>query len=59
MRLWMVHTEMLSELVCSTVLRNLTLEEWHQFIGEEMPYERTCPSLPPSADAVTPTSTAV
>jgi WD40 repeat protein len=45
-RLWIVHTEMLSDLVCSTVLRNLTLEEWHQFIGEEMPYERTCPSLP-------------
>jgi WD40 repeat protein len=44
--LWMVHTEMLSDLVCSTVLRNLTLEEWHQFIGEEVPYERTCPSLP-------------
>ena len=33
MRLWIVHTEMLSDLVCSTVLRNLTLEEWHQFIG--------------------------
>jgi WD40 repeat protein len=45
-RLWIVHTEMLSDLVCSTVLRNLTLGEWHQFIGEEMPYERTCPNLP-------------
>jgi hypothetical protein len=50
---------MLSELVCSTVLRNLTLEEWHQFIGEEVAYERTCPSLPPGADAATPTSTTV
>ena len=46
-RVWIVETELLSELVCNTVLRNLTLEEWHQFIGEEVPYERTCPNLPP------------
>jgi WD40 repeat protein len=50
-RLWIVHTEMLSELVCNTVLRNLTLGEWHHFVGEEVPYERTCPSLPPGDGA--------
>ncbi len=50
-RLWIVQTEMLSDLVCNTVLRNLTLEEWHQFIGAEVPYERTCPGLPPGDGA--------
>ena len=36
----------LAELVCEKVWRNLTLEEWHQFVGTDIPYERTCPNLP-------------
>ena len=38
--------ERLAELVCDKVWRNLTLDEWHQFVGEDIPYERTCPNLP-------------
>jgi len=32
--------------VCERVWRNLTLAEWRQFMGPDLPYERTCPNLP-------------
>ena len=37
-------TEKLAEQVCEEVQRNLTLEEWQQFVGHDIPYERTCPN---------------
>jgi hypothetical protein len=39
-------TDGLANLVCEKVWRNLTLEEWRQFVAEDIPYERTCPNLP-------------
>jgi WD40 repeat protein len=50
-RLWQVHTARIADMVCERVWRNLTLDEWRQFIGADIPYERTCPNLPihPSA----------
>ena len=30
---------------CSLLSRNLTREEWVQFFGSEIPYEKTCPGL--------------
>jgi WD40 repeat protein len=39
-------TESVANSVCPKVLRNLTLDEWHQFVGEDIPYERTCPNRP-------------
>ena len=44
--MWASSTEGLSELVCQKVRRNLTMEEWRQFVGADIPYERTCPGLP-------------
>jgi Tol biopolymer transport system component len=44
-RTW-TRTEVLADLVCKKVWRNLTLAEWRQFIGVDVPYERTCPNLP-------------
>ena len=38
--------EQLADLVCEKVWRNLTLAEWQQFVGEDIPYGRTCPDLP-------------
>jgi WD40 repeat protein len=32
--------------LCTRVWRNLTMDEWLQYVGEGIPYERTCPSLP-------------
>ncbi len=43
--LWMVHTENLAGKICQQVWRNLTLDEWRQLVGEDLPYERTCPNL--------------
>jgi WD40 repeat protein len=39
-------TQEVADLVCQKVWRNLTLDEWHKFVGEDIPYERTCPNLP-------------
>ncbi len=36
----------LSDRVCGLVWRNLTLDEWYQFVAEDIPYERTCRDLP-------------
>ena len=36
----------LYESVCQKVYRNLTLEEWQEFIGLNFQYERTCNNLP-------------
>jgi WD40 repeat protein len=38
-------------MVCAKVWRNLMLDEWHQFVGADIPYERTCPTLPPGIGA--------
>ncbi len=35
-----------ADMACQKVWRNLTLDEWHKFVGVELPYERTCPNLP-------------
>lgn len=39
-------TQEIADKVCQKVWRNLTLDEWHKFVGVELPYERTCPNLP-------------
>jgi WD40 repeat protein len=39
-------TQEIADKVCQKTWRNLTLEEWHKFVGVELPYERTCPNLP-------------
>jgi len=39
-------TQAVADIVCQKVWRNLTLDEWHKFVGVELPYERTCPDLP-------------
>jgi WD40 repeat protein len=42
--LW-TRTEVLVEEVCQRVWRNLSLEEWSQFVGASIPYEATCPDF--------------
>jgi WD40 repeat protein len=36
---------------CHIANRNLTQAEWHQFIGQDIPYKCTCPDLPPGKGA--------
>lgn len=42
---WLVWPEDLIAEACTRLPRNLTREEWRQYIGDE-PYRPTCPSLP-------------
>ncbi|HSR31734.1 MAG TPA: hypothetical protein VLY63_14300, partial [Anaerolineae bacterium] len=44
-RLWRVHPEDLATSACDIVNRNLTKDEWRQYLGDR-PYRPTCPSLP-------------
>lgn len=46
-RSWITDTEILADLVCKKVQRNLTQKEWRWFMGSNMLYERTYPNLPP------------
>jgi WD40 repeat protein len=41
-RLWSAAADYL----CTQVTRNLSLEEWRIYVGDSVPYERTCPALP-------------
>ena len=40
-----------ADYLCTRVSRNLSLEEWHFYVGESIPYERTCKALPAGAGA--------
>ena len=40
-------TRLLAEMVCRSAWRNLTEKEWRDFIAADVPYECTCPELPP------------
>ena len=35
---------------CDKVTRNLTVAEWRQYVGKEIPYARSCDNLPYPAD---------
>jgi WD40 repeat protein len=44
--LWDIDLESWQARACSIAKRNLTPEEWRQYIGEGAPYRPTCPNLP-------------
>jgi hypothetical protein len=44
-RVWLWCTQDLIELACLRLTRNLTQEEWKQYLPGE-PYRKTCPDLP-------------
>jgi hypothetical protein len=50
-RLWPL-SPILAERACQVVWRNLTMSEWRQFVGEDIPYQRTCPNLPAGEGAL-------
>jgi WD40 repeat protein len=49
-RLWPLWSAA-ADFLCTRVSRNLSMDEWRSYIGEGIPYERTCPKLPPGAGA--------
>jgi hypothetical protein len=51
-RIWIAKEQLLADMVCTRVRRNLTRDEWSRFVGEDIAYEQTCPTLPmPPAEA--------
>ena len=38
-------------LACRTIGRNMAWAEWTQYVGPEVPYDCTCPDLPPGDGA--------
>jgi len=49
--LWDLSFDTWRDHACRIANRNLTQSEWDQFIGSDIPYERTCPDLPPGEGA--------
>ena len=44
--LWDADPESWAKKACSIVNRNFSLAEWQRFIGDALPYQKTCPDLP-------------
>src|SRR5262249_13798685 len=38
-----------AEQLCIRIWRNFSIKEWRRYVGEGIPYERTCPRLPSGA----------
>lgn len=36
----------MADLLCGYTTRNMNNEEWSYYVGEDLPYEKTCPNLP-------------
>jgi WD40 repeat protein len=49
-RLWPLGSAA-ADYLCTRVWRNLSMDEWRFHVGENIPYERTCPGLPPGEGA--------
>lgn len=41
-RIWTTQADVLAEQICSQVNRNLTRQEWHDFVGTDIPYGPAC-----------------
>jgi WD40 repeat protein len=50
-RLWDVNLDSWLERSCRIANRNMTQAEWTQFMGSDVPYQRTCQDLPPGDGA--------
>jgi len=56
-RVWEWQAKDLIANACATMPRNLTRDEWKQYIGEALPYpakqeDATCPNLPIEPEAI-------
>jgi WD40 repeat protein len=45
-RLWDVSLDSWMKRACRMANRNLTREEWRRYMGDDVPYRKTCPNLP-------------
>jgi WD40 repeat protein len=45
-RAWPTKIPTMSNILCEKIKRNINKEEWEIFVGDDLPYETTCSSLP-------------
>jgi WD40 repeat protein len=45
-RLWDMDLQSWIKRACAMANRNLTKEEWRRYMGDDVPYRKTCPNLP-------------
>jgi WD40 repeat protein len=45
-QLWDVDPNSWTVRLCQIANRNMSMTEWKQFVGPNVPYHRTCPNLP-------------
>jgi len=45
-RLWITSPSRLASLICPIINRDMTPLEWSNYIGSEIPYEKTCGNIP-------------
>jgi len=43
---WPTRINSMSSKLCGYAKKNLSKDEWEQFVGEDLPYQSTCPNLP-------------
>lgn len=43
---WTISSEILADDICRKLKRNMTVNEWAKYIGEDTPYRKTCNGLP-------------
>ncbi|MDW3210963.1 MAG: hypothetical protein R8N23_13895 [Reichenbachiella sp.] len=44
-RIFNLDFEWMADRLCQYINRNMTPEEWHDYVGHNFPYENTCPNL--------------
>ncbi|MBN2633405.1 MAG: hypothetical protein JXR66_07620 [Bacteroidales bacterium] len=45
-RLWITSPSKLSSLICSILKRDMSTVEWSNYVGSDIPYEKTCGNIP-------------
>ena len=44
-RTWPTKPQTLADRICSFLDRNMSKEEWNEFVGADIPYQKTCPEI--------------
>lgn len=44
-RVWPTDLNMLARQICPSLKRNMTIDEWNKYVGDDVNYENTCASL--------------
>ena len=51
-RKYPTHAYEMAQEMCSKVSRNISKKEWDAYVGEDIPYRKTCAELPPGEGVI-------